>query len=48
MTTSSDLRFNGAFSLAQAAMHLFEFNGHSRNDVVSIANYGECVFLVPC
>lgn len=34
-------RFNGAYSLAQAAMNVFESNGHDTQDAIAVNNYGE-------
>lgn len=36
-----DLWYNGAYSLSQAAMNVFESNGHSRTDPVAVNNYGQ-------
>lgn len=37
----ADARFNGAYSLAQAAMNVFESNGYDPQDAIAVNNYGE-------
>jgi FKBP12-rapamycin complex-associated protein len=36
-----DLWYNAGWSMSQAAMNVFETNGHSRTDQVAVGNYGK-------
>jgi len=38
--TYTYVRYNGSYSLAQAAMNVFETNGHSRHDSLAVNSYG--------
>ena len=35
-------RYNGAYSLAQASMNIFEANSYPKSDLIAVNNYGEC------